>query len=399
MKIYLLSNLDFELTWANGGSTGGLPRQVRALSEHYRHILLLLGPELLRETSDPLEFQVLGPHSDQTLPVGSLHSGSLLPWGWTPALHNFAKSQGLTIHHADLGLIEKINHKRYGAELDRQLELSTFHTTLIDSKDLDKLPEIIATFAGPWLLKAPWGVSGRGQRRGEEGIFTEKDQKWATQTIAREGCLLLEPLIAIDEEYSFHFQLKDEENRSTVQYLGHCRLHSSPEGALRGLEAGPGLQAPPKQLQVGAQKAAESIAELGYFGPLSIDAYQGHFPPKKLDFVPPWEGHSPQFPGAKNDTNLEQSDFVIRPLSEINARITFGRLAIALASGLALTTNQTLRWHHGPLSGLQTNKAELPLLFVLQEWLQNRAQNCSYSPGFYRLPSTLGEATIEIRNE
>ncbi len=300
---YVLTNLDFELTWSRDGSPSPIPRVVRRFSRDFQSILRLIAPD-----ATPL------PASAATGDFPAVSPGRpLLPWGWTPPVLRAAHAAGLTAHAPDLPLVQQLTSKLFSHSLEIDLGLAMDGATTVSS--LDELRAATSAIPGPWLLKHPFGVSGRHQHRSPQGPPSADTLRWAQRHLANTP-LVLEPLLDNIDEFSFHYELSPD---APPRFLGACDLHTSSGGTLRGLRPIPSHLAP-QALRRGADLAADAASHLGYFGPLSVDTLRGQW----------------------------QHSLAIRPLLEINPRFTFGRLAIALSNWLDLPPDDSLTWVHPP---------------------------------------------------
>ncbi len=300
---HLLTNLDFEYAW----SGGSVPKAVGEVSRRWAAILRLVCPE--GQVVDPVDFG------------GEVAAGEeLWPWGWTPAVVEFARSKGLQAQAPPLDVVERVNSKVFSHGLEKRLGLALPGARLVN--DVAQLQGAVAEIDGPWVLKHPWGVSGRRQMRGEAGQLSENQRRWASSQL-KDHPVILEPRLQISEESSVHFEITEQQD---ITHLGNCRLLADRTGTFRGINVDPKLEVP-KEIIDGAREAAQAVAEQGYFGPLGIDAMVGRWAEVQI----------------------------VRPITEINARHSFGRLALALYE---LLGQGRLLWHHPrrnekPPSGLK----------------------------------------------
>ena len=111
---------------------------------------------------------------------------------------------------------------------------------------------------------------------------------------------MFEPWVEHTREFSMHFDVQKSTAHSVprVQFVGHCQLVTDSGGVYRGSRVIPDVPLPEGALECG-QKVCHELAQLGYWGPIGIDAFEG-----VLNGTP-----------------------VLRPLVEINARYSFGRMA------------------------------------------------------------------------
>lgn len=327
----ILTNLDFEMTWARtAGDQHTLPALILKLASRWRHILKLIAPD-----AHALSLESTLPGA---LPPGELTSQTLIPWGWTPQLLHFAKRAGLHTQAPPLAAVQLVNSKKFSHHLEKNLHIALPHAAWID--DIQALPTALEALNGPWILKDPWGVSGRGQRRGEGNSLSPALRRWAENLISNQGGLLLEPRLTIHRELSLHFQIKPDQ---TVHFIGTCGLISGKEGTLRALEVQQATDVPPAIFD-GAHQAAQAVAAQGYFGPLGIDTMIGD-----------WKGET-----------------IHRPITEINARWTFGRMALALFERLPQSpAHACLYWH------FTAHSKEAP---PLKDWPKTWAEGSFHLP-------------------
>lgn len=144
------------------------------------------------------------------------------------------------------------------------------------------------------LVKHPLGVSGR-ERIELRGPLDQRQRGWALNALA-ETPLLVEPNVSIHREWSLQFELG-----SKPAFLGSAALLVDGRGQHRGHIVG--LAQPGADVIDAATDAAQRVFDRGYRGPLGIDAFEGTL----------------------------MGQVIVRPVSEINARMTFGRLALELA--------------------------------------------------------------------
>lgn len=154
--------------------------------------------------------------------------------------------------------------------------------------------------AGPWIAKAPWTAAGRDRCRGE-GPPTAEQRTRLSRLIEAFGALVVEPWCD---------RLVDAGVCATVAPDGLVSAHpahglvTDPRGGFLGIDlAPPALLAGERdQLATMVAAAGALLAEHGYAGPFAVDAFAYRDPD-----------------GARR----------FQPLSEINARFSFGWIARA----------------------------------------------------------------------
>lgn len=167
---------------------------------------------------------------------------------------------------------------------------------------------------GPWVIKAPLSASGTRRIRGE-GPLNEKHRAWLGRQLREAGEVLWQPWYMRLADVSVHLEVDD-----TVQIDGITRFSTGPGGQFEGTLLGHWVHGLPGELQRaihGGGRASEALQPvleraatdagewargLGFRGPLSIDA-------------------------ALVRT---ASGVRVHPWLETNARLTLGRVGLAL---------------------------------------------------------------------
>ena len=150
--------------------------------------------------------------------------------------------------------------------------------------------------------------------------------RWARSALAR-GPLVFEPWVDGRTERSWH---ADVSARGGITWRGSCEVLTDATGTPRGHVASAGER---REVPRGLDVALAALARLGYHGPVGVDAMDG-----VVDGAP-----------------------VRRPITELNARYTFGRIALELALHHAPSDSWIAWWHpkareqvdvsaHAPLS-------------------------------------------------
>jgi phosphoribosylaminoimidazole carboxylase (NCAIR synthetase) len=118
----------------------------------------------------------------------------------------------------------------------------------------------------PWLLKRPLSFAGRGQLV-VSGSLTDKDDAWITASLRADG-LIVEPFVAIDEEYSLHGFIWPDGRH----LLGGLCVQTVSRGVYRSVRRD-ASHAHAGRLEAEAARVAAALCAAGYFGPFGIDAY------------------------------------------------------------------------------------------------------------------------------
>jgi hypothetical protein len=167
-----------------------------------------------------------------------------------------------------LEVIQEVNHRAFAAGFGLGLRDAAF---VKSTEELTALMQTAAPADG-WLLKRPFGFSGRGQKR-VSGIPVGGDRRWVDASMVEYGCgLMVEPFVAIDQEFALHSWLGRDGQCLTGR---PTRLVTNDLGAWVGSEPGPDLgDQELEQLHVAHAVAARELSVAGYFGPFSTDAFR-----------------------------------------------------------------------------------------------------------------------------
>ena len=285
MPTLYVANFDFDDRLAKP-ALSSLPAKLRAVNERLARVLLSLC-----EPGDAVEFV-----GDDVPDVGRFDRVEL--WGVEPRALAWLRSLGLRPGVLD-GLPDPaparaVNGRRWQFAAEGELGVRPARSAVCETPG--ELAAALAAITGRWVVKQEFGGSGRDVRFGE-GPLTGPAANWAANRLAS-GPLFAEPWVRFEAEFSAHFTLTGD----NAIFEGVCRLRSTPGGQFHSVE--PTDLAPPlaAALPVWEAFAGRALAA-GYRGPLGIDA---------------------GFAGGR----------VVRPVMDVNARWTMGR--VALATGRAV---------------------------------------------------------------
>lgn len=284
-EIWAVANLDFEYELAGRTLTPTVARR-------WRHVLRLLPQARQANCLDPVDF---------ASPV----EGELIPWGVTPRVLQLAPQQNFPAP----AVVREVNDKRFSHQLEKRFGVELPYARLVGS--LEELEDTIRDCPYDWVLKHPMGVSARERAVGKRGRLSDSGRGWARKQFAN-WTLLFEPWVDPRRDFSLHFEIGRD---GSIEFVGHCQLVGDPGGVYRGNQVMPGQEVAGRALACGREVAGE-LARLGYWGPVGIDAFEGVL------------GDQP----------------VLRPLVEINARYSFGRMTLALHDWLP--RGWCLLWSH-----------------------------------------------------
>jgi hypothetical protein len=272
------ANLDCEAVWAGAP----LPPKVARRVSYYAALLAALAPE--------------GADVEVWAPAAVDASRLLSPSPWrAPAMRVGAPPR------ADARWADPAAR----AANDRRLALAVAEAhgaALPGQKTIASAGEI--DLPGPWVCKAPWTAAGRDRCRGA-GPPTPEQRTRIERLIARSGALVLEPWC--DRIVDVGVCARVEADGAVTAHPPHG-LIADARGGFLGIDLAPPALEPEEQGQLSelVTAAGAALAGLGYAGPFAIDAFAYR------------DGERRRF----------------RPLCEINARLSFGWIARALAERL-----------------------------------------------------------------
>ncbi len=313
-------------------------------------------------------------HPDQNCQVNPDVPVELAPWGWSHAAVEFALHTGVTVPSINLDAIRKANSRGFSFALEQSLAVALPGSIRLDSSR--QLVDAISESAAAWgrstaehrvILKAEFGMSGRERfvLRGNEAL-TPSVHGWINRRVEQAGNVYLEPWLDRVAEFSTHWEITQLETvpakgsgtaqavRSTapdapnsspafsenVRFVGLTQLLNTPHGQYSGSRVGATATELPDdeldrllaEIKTAAEQAAVAASLLGYAGPVGIDAM------------------------IYRDA---EGALQTRPVQDINARWSMGRIALALQQRLAPTGCLLLL--RIPLSSSDTSD-ELPIV-------------------------------------
>ncbi len=243
---------------------------------------------------------------DQASDLGERLIEKHQPWGWSEAT---AERLGEAWDPA-LGVLYD---KTWAFEQRRRFTEKSTHPLLapIQGQVCTRLSEVEAQVLGgdEWVVKAPLSTSG-GHRIRIQGALDEAAHAWLERHLSL-GPVLVEPWYQRLADLSVQVHITPER----VKTVGTTRFWTTGSGSYRGAVIGRWTQGLPspisRALHLGDAKAvlesqahavARSAQELGYEGPLGVDAM----------------------------VVQTQAGIALVPILEVNPRYTMGRIAIGL---------------------------------------------------------------------
>lgn len=216
----------------------------------------------------------------------------LVPWGAAPSALVRARALGLACEAPAVEIVRRVNSKLWSHALERELGCGLAGAAAVRSED-EARAAIAAARADRWVLKAPFGVAGRGRFPGRGADLEADGAAWVRRALAREEALLFEPWVEVAREFGLQLEIAAG---GGARILGATESIVDRGGHYVGSRIG-GDPPPELYLEV-ALEAGRRLAREGYFGPAGIDAF-------------------------------ELAGGALRPIVEINARFTMGMVALA----------------------------------------------------------------------
>ena len=283
------------------------------------------------------------------IPITSLahvpRQTELIPWGWSDEVRKWGTRSGWQMNAPTDEAIRWANSRATSAELEQRWSVGLPDAARIESVEQFQtaLPRLLASNER-WVVKALFSMSARERILGR-GPATAAEMNWIRRRILAQGVVFLEPWVERIEEIGMQFDVPATGSPRLMgvtpmrvdergQYAGsmfsqdhsqdhpqdHSRDHSEDHS-----EDQPGNSSDSQwdhhdwaaAITVGL-RAAETLQAQGYFGPLGIDAMS-----------------------YRDSTGARQ----IRPLQDINARWTMGRLSLGWRRLLRLYEHGV--WVHG----------------------------------------------------
>jgi len=227
--------------------------------------------------------------------------GDLVPWGASATMLELARNRGWRANLPRPEVVRQINSRRQRFELEQSLGVALPGMRLVESiEELERALVASGNLPRGWILKANFGMAGRESLRGRGNTLTVPMKGWARARLEESGCLIFEPLVAPIAEAGIQLEVPQAGAPSLIGIVPQIVDRG---GTYRGSRFGnPAAEIAPWQKAVPvALAAAAELQQLGYFGPLGIDAM--------------W------YRDADGQAHL-------RPLQDLNARYTMGRLAL-----------------------------------------------------------------------
>lgn len=239
------------------------------------------------------------------------------PWGWSESAVDVAKSARQPCRPPRLDVVRKANRRRFSLELETEWNCGLPGACIVHS--VDEFQDSIQhppLADGHWIAKAEFGMAGRERIAGRGSETTEANRNWAVKRLAQNQAIVIEPRVNIESEAGIQFEIP---RSGDPRLLGVTPFIAACTGEFLGCRFDQSVSTDEWSEAIAvALRAATRIQRSGYFGPLGIDA------------------------ALYRDTD---GNARLRPLQDINARFTMGRLSLGLRR--LLKPGESGVWRHG----------------------------------------------------
>ena len=310
MNRLFYGNFDFE--YQLSGREGTLPATVRRRNDELQPVWSVFAEEsdaiLFPGECEPGFFESLQSAGLACTTVRDAlekipNSVEVCPWGWSQSVLDWAKRRGLAAHSPPRDAVRLANSRRYSVQWEQEWSCGLAGAGPVGS--LNELRDGIHRLSAKsdrWVVKADFGMSARERILGRGRELTDAHSHWVAKRLRQDGVVVLEPWVEIIREAGIQLTVPQH---GAVVLEGITGLLTDEFGTFRGSRFDPAVESDDcwaNAISV-AMRAAERIQSLGYFGPLGIDATL-----------------------YRDSSGSER----LRPLQDINARFTMGRLSLGL---------------------------------------------------------------------
>ena len=229
---------------------------------------------------------------------------TLAPYAVTRGVSAWERVAGIISWLPDLEVVKRVNSKTWSTELRTAVGPVEFGAIVRSTQELLHAG-LSMLMSGPIVVKEPYGVSGVGSVR----VSTHRQLRRITAYLARQEEagqrveFVMEPLLPVANSFSTHLDVSPAGSWRlvSIQAMATRRLrYAASYPASKGFVAS--LYGGEHFTMIG--RIADRLAHEGYFGPVCVDS-------------------------------LVTADERVISLGEINARISMGRINVALERALA----------------------------------------------------------------
>lgn len=248
---------------------------------------------------------------------------TLVPWGWTKNLVDWGESVGANVDAPPLEAVRRVNSRRFSHRFELQRGLGLPGADAAKSlAELDAAIGRLENVHSAWVVKAEFSNSSRERylHRATDPADRQALHHWAQRRLTTGQSLFVEPWIDRLDEVGVQITIPRE---GKPRFEGLTRLLVDHAGRYRGSEFTPTSDHDPEWQETvwTALELARDAQGRGYFGPLGVDAMK---------------------------YRTADGEIRLRPVQDVNARWTMGRLSLGLRR--LLRPGERGIWFHGPRS-------------------------------------------------
>lgn len=220
-----------------------------------------------------------------------------VPWGWSAAAVHQARAWKCSVVAPPVDVVRFSNSREFSAQ--QELELSSQLPGATTLHSMGDLRAAVAEWSADqrWVIKANLGHAARERVIGSGSSPDDSIVSWCQRRFTQRQPLYLEPWVDRVSEVGVQWDIPQ---RGEPRLIGLAELLTSERGEYCGSRVVAGLEASWKDAIHVQREVMSRLQQLGYFGPVGIDAMR--------------------YRDAVGETH-------VRPLQDINARLTMGRMA------------------------------------------------------------------------
>lgn len=224
-------------------------------------------------------------------------------------------------------IVAKVHHRAFHLQVAEELGCALPGARMVES--MAELDRILPSAPSTWVVKAPLSAAGRSRYIERKGplLPDPKSRRTVERLFELHGPLLFEPWMDRTADFGCSALLTE----AKLRVVGFHRQAVDIKGQFAGIELPVEM---PDWMEV-VEGVARALRRAGYVGPFGIDG---------------WD--------YRKDGRV-----VFHPLGEINARMTFGLVARALAERLGI---ERMRLGFGP----EPPDGSIPLLIGPAAWIE-----------------------------
>ncbi len=254
--------------------------------------------------------------------------GGLRPWAWSPdaarTLEPLAEGVAANMDWQWRG---NVPVEWFSKEIGLRLEARLAESGMPGRRSADLSPSALNRWfadsaaataevrllllSGQALLKAPYACAGRGHLRVNRESIPEKTRSWIENTIAAHGAVVVEPWLDRVMDFSALYEMRSD---GTVGWIGMTRMENDAAGRFTGIRVS----------HKWGNLLEPDLAAFLFREARAADLYQHEIPSALPGLLPGYIG--PFCVDAMVHRDADGSP-ALKPVVELNVRMTMGRLA------------------------------------------------------------------------